>query len=185
LLIDGTISTNRAKISERIAQFYKMLYTKQFIWRPLLDGLSFDSIDEVEASWLERNFEEKEVMEVVKAMNGDKTRGSDDFMTFFQACWVVLKEEVMKVFHDFHARGKFERSLNATFIALIPKILGVLTSRTFARLDLWRVFTKKKKMAVSNFFFFGPLAKIIAKILANKLKVVLEKIICKLQNALI
>jgi hypothetical protein len=31
----------------------------------------------------------------------------------------VLKENIMKVFRDFHARGKFERSFNATFIALI------------------------------------------------------------------
>jgi hypothetical protein len=32
----------------------------------------------------------------------------------------------MKVFHDFHARSKVERSLNATFIAFIQKILGVV-----------------------------------------------------------
>jgi hypothetical protein len=35
----------------------------------LLDGLSFDSIYEIEAIWLERDFEEGEVLEVVKAMN--------------------------------------------------------------------------------------------------------------------
>jgi hypothetical protein len=60
LLTDGTISTNRLEISEHIVQFYKNLYTEQFSWRPLLDGLSFDSIDEAKASWLERNFEEGE-----------------------------------------------------------------------------------------------------------------------------
>jgi hypothetical protein len=30
-------------------------------------------------------------------------------MMFFLACWDVLKEDIMKVFHDFPARGKFER----------------------------------------------------------------------------
>ena len=44
-------------------------------------------------------------------------------MAFFQAFWIVLKEDIIKVLHDFHDRGKFERSLNATFITLISKIM--------------------------------------------------------------
>jgi hypothetical protein len=41
-------------------QFYNNLYSEQFSWWPKLDGLSFDSIGEVEANWLERVFEEGE-----------------------------------------------------------------------------------------------------------------------------
>jgi hypothetical protein len=135
----------------------------------MVDGLSFDSIDEVEASWLEREFEEMEVWEVVKAMNGDKASGPDGFsMAFYQACWVVLKEDIMKVLHEFHASGKFERSLNATFLALIPKIPGAINPKDFRPISL-----------------VGSIYKIIAKILANRLKTVLEKIISKLQNAFI
>jgi len=52
-----------------------------------LDVLSFNSIGEVEANWLERAFKEGEVFEVVKALNSDKALGSDSFsMAFFQAC---------------------------------------------------------------------------------------------------
>jgi hypothetical protein len=48
-------------------------------------------------------------------MNHHKASGPDSYsMTF-------LKEDIMKVFHDFHAKDKFERSLNVTFIVLIPK----------------------------------------------------------------
>jgi hypothetical protein len=84
LLIDGTISTNRLEISEHIVQFYKKLFTEQFSWRLMVDGLSFDSIDEVAASWLEKDFEEREVWEVVKTMNGDKASGLDGYsMAFF------------------------------------------------------------------------------------------------------
>lgn len=55
-------------------------------------------------------------------MNHHKASGLDSYsMTFFQACWEILKEDIMKVFHDFHAKDKFERSLNVTFIVLIPK----------------------------------------------------------------
>jgi hypothetical protein len=38
----------------------------------------------------------------------------------------------MKVFYEFHASGKFERSLNATFIALILKILGVVDPEVYS-----------------------------------------------------
>lgn len=82
-----------------------------------MDGLSFDSIDEAEASWLEGDSEEREVWEVVKAKNGDKAPSPDGFsLAFFQACWVVLNEDIMKVFHDFHASGKFERRI---FLAIL------------------------------------------------------------------
>jgi hypothetical protein len=44
-------------------------------------------------------------------------------IAFFQALWIVLKEDIIKVLHDFHDRGKFEGSLDATFITLISKIM--------------------------------------------------------------
>jgi hypothetical protein len=37
-----------------------------------LNGLAFDSIDEEDAFWLEKLFEESEVLEAVKGMNNDK-----------------------------------------------------------------------------------------------------------------
>jgi hypothetical protein len=66
----------------------------------MLDSLSFDSIGEFEPYWLERDFEEGDILEVVKAMNGDKASSLNNyFMAFFQVCWDVSKEDIMKVFH--------------------------------------------------------------------------------------
>jgi hypothetical protein len=48
----------------------------------------------------------------------------------------------MKVFHDFHARGKFERSLNTTFIALIPKVLGAIDLKDYCPIGLVVAFTR-------------------------------------------
>jgi len=70
----------------------------------------------------------------------------------------------MKVFHDFHDSGKFKRSLNATFLAPIPKILGAVNRKDFRPINLMDS---------------------IYKILANRLKMVLEKIISKSQNTFI
>jgi hypothetical protein len=96
-------------------------------------GRAFHSIDEVATSWLEVDFEERELWEVVKAMNDDKASGPDGYsMAFFQACWVVLNEDIIKVFRDIHASGKFERSFKATVLALISKILEAVDPTDFA-----------------------------------------------------
>ena len=71
----------------------------------------------------------------------------------------MLKEDTVKVFCDFHVIGKFKRSLNATFVALLPKIPRVVDLKDFRTICL-----------VSGIY------KIIAKILANRPKMVLEKI---------
>jgi hypothetical protein len=85
---------------------------------------------------------------------------------FFQACWDVLKEDIFSVFHYFHARGKFEKSLNATFIALIPKKSEVVDVKDFQHISLMR-----------------GVHKIIAKVLAHNLRMVVE--ISKPQNAFV
>jgi hypothetical protein len=74
----------------------------------------------------------------------------------------------MKVFRNFYASGKFERNLNATFIVLIRKIPRIVNPKYFHPISL-----------VSDIY------KIIVKILANKLKMMLEKIISMLHNAFV
>jgi hypothetical protein len=49
-----------------------------------LDGFSFRSIDVEERIWMEREFEQSEVLEVMINFNGDKAQGPDKFsMAFF------------------------------------------------------------------------------------------------------
>jgi hypothetical protein len=38
----------------------------------------------------------------------------------------------MDVFEEFHTRDKFEKSLNATFVSLIPKKTGAMDVRDFS-----------------------------------------------------
>ena len=102
-------------------------------------------------------------------MASDKAPGLDGFsMTFFQGCWDTIKYDAMVVFHEFHAHGHFEKSMNATFIALIPKKLGALECKDFRPISL-----------VIGIY------KIIAKVLANRLRLVLEKVVSPSQNAFI
>jgi hypothetical protein len=73
-----------------------------------LDGLQFQFINE--AVWVEQAFEEMEVFEVVKDMNGVKALGPDGFpMDFFQSCWHFVKKDVMKVFLEFHQQRSLRK----------------------------------------------------------------------------
>jgi hypothetical protein len=86
LLIGDTLSSNKTEIGEHVVEFYQKLFHEPSRWRPMVDGISFDSISDFDASWLERAFEEEEVKKV-SAMNCNKTPVPDGFsMAFFQPC---------------------------------------------------------------------------------------------------
>ena len=80
----------------------------------------------------------------------------------------MLKKDIMAVFTDFHARGKFEKSLNSTFISLIPKVPGATDLGDFRPISL-----------------VGGIYKIISKVLANRLRLVMSRIISTPHNAFV
>ena len=73
----------------------------------------------------------------------------------------------MGFFREFHDHNCFVRSLNATFLVLIPKKGGVEDLRDFRPFSLIR-----------------GLYKWLAKVLANRLKLVVGKVVSKAQNYL-
>ena len=58
------------------------------------------------AEWLDRPFEEAEIFDVIQNFNYDKSPGPDGYpMVFFQACWGILKPDLMAVFHHFFVKS--------------------------------------------------------------------------------
>ncbi|XP_042940888.1 uncharacterized protein LOC122275743 isoform X2 [Carya illinoinensis] len=169
LKIDSTKCREEHAIKVHIVGFYEQLLTEPMSWRPFPYGLVFDFIGESDVFRTEQAFEEEEVSEVVQKLAKDKAPGPDGFsMSFFQECWDVVKEDIMKVFQELHEAGKFEKSLNTTFIALIPKKVGANEVSAYRPISL-----------VSGVY------KIISKVLANRLSEVVGKIISKPQNAFV
>ncbi|XP_059436107.1 uncharacterized protein LOC132169034 [Corylus avellana] len=167
-ITNNSVSSNQPIIKNHVVQYYESLFSKKCNWRLRLDNLAFDSLDVDEASLLGLPFGERKVF-MVKCMHRDKAPGPDRFfMAFFQDYWDMLKADIMGVFSDFHARGKFEKSLNATFIALILKEPGASGLTNFRPISL-----------VSEVY------KIIAKVLANMMRTFMAKIISKPQNSFV
>ena len=123
-----------------------------------MEGLEFDQIDGSKRGWLERRFEKEEILLTLNELVGDKAPGPDGFsLVFFHHCWRVVERDVLAVFEEFYHHSKFEKSLNATFITLIPKKNDASNIRDFRPISL-----------------VGSLYKILSKVLANRLKQVLR-----------
>jgi hypothetical protein len=169
LIVNGSPTSDPNIISDHIVGFYESLFSEPLGWRLRLNNLEFDRLNVEEASSLEDPFEEREVWEVIKGMDRDKAFGPDGFtLAFFQDCWGVVKGDFMAVSAEFHARGKFVKSINLTFISLILKVHGAKEIKDFRPISL-----------------VGGIYKIIAKVLANRMRRVMDKIISKPQNAFV
>ncbi|KAF5470705.1 hypothetical protein F2P56_011202 [Juglans regia] len=80
VLHDGeNIISDQEVIKDHIVNFYEKLFSEEYSWRPKLDGLFFEFIDQASAEWLERAFEEDEVLNVVRGIARDKALGPDVF----------------------------------------------------------------------------------------------------------
>ena len=102
-------------------------------------------------------------------MEGDKAPGPDGFtMAFYHHCWGAVERDVLAVFEEFYQHSKFEKSLNVTFIALILKKNGASNIRDFRPISL-----------------VGSVYKILAKVLTNRLKEVLDRLISESQNSFV
>ena len=79
-----------------------------------------------------------------------------------------MERDVLAVFEEFYLHSKFEKSLNATFLALVPKKNGASNIQDFRPISL-----------------AGSVYKILAKVLANRLKEVLDQLISESQNSFV
>ena len=74
---------------------------------------------------MENPFTVKEVFTALSNLNGDKAPGPNGFtMAFWQFSLDIVKEDITRLFKEFHDYGEFVKNLNATFLVLVPKNEG-------------------------------------------------------------
>jgi hypothetical protein len=102
-------------------------------------------------------------------MEVDIASGPDGFtIAFFRSYWSIVKADLMNSSHNFYEHERLVKSLNATFITLIPKKLGHLEARDFRPINL-----------------IGSIYKILTKVLESRLQPIVGALISKSQNAFI
>ena len=167
--INGVWLTEEQDVREGVANAYHQMLSENAEWKVNIGGLQLDHLSLQETENLELPFSEEEVCSALMEMNGDKAPGPDGFtVAFWQDCWDFVKEEVMEMFKDFHEQSSFLKSLNTTFLVLIPKKGGAEDLGDFRPISL-----------------LGGLYKLLAKVLANRLKKVIGKVVSSNQNAFV
>ena len=79
-----------------------------------------------------------------------------------------MEKDVITFFYHFHRSSKFEWSLNASFLSLIPKKNNALNIKDFRPISL-----------------VGSVYKLLSKVLANRLRWVLDKLTSESQNSFV
>ena len=167
--VNGIWLLEEQEVRTGIADAFKQLLTKDSKWKADIGGLILNQISQQEADTLELPFTEDEVHSALMDMNGDKAPGPDGFMVaFWQCCWEFVKEEVLEMFKEFHEQNAFLKSLNNTFLVLLPKKGGAEELGDFRPISL-----------------LGGLYKLLAKVLANRIKKVIGKVVSPDQNAFV
>jgi hypothetical protein len=119
---------------------------------------------------LEEPFNEAEIKKTVLHMPSEKASGPDGFLgLFYKKCWPIIGSdltEVLKAFHSLKTR-KLEL-INEANIVLLPKKDGATNVSEFRPISL-----------------ISSMAKIITKILADRLAPRLNELISGCQNAFI
>lgn len=109
-------------IQKGIVTFYEELYSKPGRWRPFLEMHNCPMLHDEDNILLQAHFEQQEILDSIKACAEDKATGPDSYiMAFFRHCWEIIKFDLIETVQCFHISGTFEKSINVTFVALIPK----------------------------------------------------------------
>ncbi|KHN30901.1 Transposon TX1 putative 149 kDa protein, partial [Glycine soja] len=114
-------------------------------------------------------FHKDEITRVVWDCGSEKSPGPNGLnLKFIKEFWQLLKPDVIRFLAEFHVNGIFPKGCNASFIALIPKVPDLQNLNEFIPISL-----------------IGCVYKIVAKLLANRLKKVMSAIIDERQSAFI
>ncbi|KAK2663151.1 hypothetical protein Ddye_001725 [Dipteronia dyeriana] len=112
---------------------------------------------------------EMEEMVQGQVVKGMRSKHQDDFnLNFIRSNWEVVKNDFLGFMEEFHNDSSVVKHVNRTFIALVPKTRNPEYLKGYRPISL-----------------VGATYKILAKVLANRLKKVMVKIISQFQMAFV
>jgi hypothetical protein len=137
--------------------------------RPGADNLHFRQLSQTDSGSLTKPFSEAEVKAALWDCDSYKSPGPDGInFGFYKDFWDDLRSDFMSFIAEFHRNGKLSEGINSTFIALIPKIDCPQRLNDFRPISL-----------------VGSLYKILAKVLANRLRLVIGSVISESQTVFV
>ncbi|GJV99434.1 RNA-directed DNA polymerase, eukaryota [Tanacetum coccineum] len=138
----------------------------------LRDGEWLSDPNQVKAEFLNHFSNRVSYDEIKKAVwecGLNKSPGPDGFsFDLFRKYWKLIDVDVVAAVQEFFVTSKFPRGCNSLFIALILKVQDAKVVKDFRPISL-----------------IGSMYKIIAKVLANRLSIVIPNLISEVQSAFV
>jgi exonuclease III len=167
--VDGALIEGVDNVRNAVFSHFSSHFKSSQVDRPSLDGLNFQTLSVREGASLVRPFTMDEVKAAVWEIDNFKCPGPDGVtFGFIKKFWDLLKDDVMRFLVEFHRNGRLAKGINSTFIALIPKVDSPQRLNDFRPISL-----------------VGSMYKILAKVLAIRLRVVIGSVISESQSAFI
>ncbi|GKV38651.1 hypothetical protein SLEP1_g46541 [Rubroshorea leprosula] len=164
---DGAWIEEPSVVKQEVREYFNKIFQEEQWDRPKLGGLQFKQLNEEDSVWLEREVPAEEVKQAVWDCGGDKSPGPDGFsFHIIKTIWNVIEKDIVEFVQEFFRNGKLVRGINSSFIVLIPKKDNPIDLKDYRPISL-----------------IGSLYKIISKVLANRIKKVLPKLISGTQSA--
>ena len=166
---NGTVCRKEEELQIIARDYISHLFTKLPSTRADVISKVATSISDDDNCSLTAAFTLEEFKTVVFSMQADKCPGPDGFNPgFYQKFWDMCGSEIHKAGCEWLENGVFPTHLNSTNIALIPKGDAQTTMKDW------------QPIALCNVVY-----KMVAKVLANRLKNVLDKCISTSQSAFV
>ncbi|XP_022030239.1 uncharacterized protein LOC110931140 [Helianthus annuus] len=128
--------------------------------RPKLICYGLKKLTAHEADNIVSVFLTQEVKRALFDCGADKAPGPDGFnFRFIRSFWDLFESDFVDIMNHFHGRGRFSSGVGSSFITLIPKVGDPSVLGDFRLINL-----------------IGCISKVVSKVLANLLKLVMGKI---------
>ena len=165
---NGETLTSQTDILKEQVSFYRKAFSKKDTFseqeaRNFTEGLEIPQITQEQKDRLETNLDEKEILNALKNMKNNSSPGLDGLTTsYIKVFWPRIKDMLIESIRAAYVKGEMSVSQKRAVITLIHKGKGLPRDT----LNNWR------PISITNTDY-----KILAKCLANRLKVVIGDII--------
>lgn len=171
---DGRIVTKQLEIKEEAVRFFSEFLNHKpdsyigTTTEELKELMEFRCSSE-DCRLLEAEVTQEEIRKVLFAMPSNKSPGPDGYpCEFFKSAWSVVAQDFLVAVQSVFKYGFLPKGVNSTILALVPKKTDSLEMKDY------------RPIACCNVLY-----KVVSKILANRLKLLLPRLITENQSAFI
>ncbi|XP_068503760.1 uncharacterized protein [Phaseolus vulgaris] len=155
------------RVKEVVKEFYKNKMSAIEDIGVRLDNVEFKEISESDNRLLTDPFDEKEIKEAICDCDSHKSPGPDGVtFSFIKNNWCLLEKDMLGAVKNFHREGKIPKGCNASVLTLIRKSENPQSLEEYKPISL-----------------VSCLYKILTKVLSNRIKKVIKKVIDGSQSA--